>query len=173
MTSQYETNLWSTHDNTVRQAEPISRCFAGERRFSKSRGLSASVSFLPLPLPPLSFFGSHFISRAAKTGLSLLRNQMETLSSTQAISFTFFLLSLIFTSHWWPLAFLILSPRPQNFHVTLPTKKCLFCFLSLALDLCRPFSRWASLAAAYFHFFSVLLLLYIPNLWTMNRRLIL
>ena len=25
-------------------------------------------------------------------------------------------------------------------------KKCLLCFLSLALDLCRPFSRWASLA---------------------------
>ena len=25
-------------------------------------------------------------------------------------------------------------------------KKCLLCFLSLALDLCRPFSRWVSLA---------------------------
>ena len=52
--------------------------FAGERRFSKSKALSASVSFLPLP--PISVFGSHFISRAAKTGLSLLRNQMETLA---------------------------------------------------------------------------------------------
>ena len=31
-----------------------------------------------------TFFGSHFISRAAKTGLSLFRNQMETLA-TQAI----------------------------------------------------------------------------------------
>ena len=61
-------------------------------------------------------------------------------------SFTFFSLSLIFTLHWWPLAFLILSPPLQNFHVVLPTKKCLLCFLSLALDLCRPFSRWASLA---------------------------
>ena len=41
--------------------------------------------FLPSPPPPpLSFFGSHFISRAAKTGLSLLRNKMETLA-TQAI----------------------------------------------------------------------------------------
>ena len=55
-------------------------------------------------------------------------------------------LPLIFILHWWPLAFLILSPPPQNFHVVLPTKKCLLCFLSLALDLCRPFSRWASLA---------------------------
>ena len=58
----------------------------------------------------------------------------------------FFSLQLIFTLHWWPLAFLILSPPLQNFHVVLPTKKCLLCFLSLALDLCRPFSRWASLA---------------------------
>ena len=53
----------------------------------------------------------------------------------------FFSLPLIFTLHWWPLAFLILSPPLQNFHVVLPTKKCLLCFLSLALDLCRPFSR--------------------------------
>ena len=41
--------------------------FAGKRRFSKSRGLCESVSFLPLPLLPLSFFGSRFISRAVKT----------------------------------------------------------------------------------------------------------
>ena len=51
-----------------------------------------------------------------------------------------------FTLHWWPIAFLILSPLVQNCHVVLPTKKCLLCFLSLALDLCRPLSRWASLA---------------------------
>ena len=31
-----------------------------------------------------------------------------------------------------------------KFHVVLPGRKCLL-FLSLALDLCRPFSRWASL----------------------------
>ena len=33
---------------------------------TQARGLSASVSFLPLSLPPLSFFGSCFISREAK-----------------------------------------------------------------------------------------------------------
>ena len=49
------------------QPSQTGAAFAGERRFSKSRGLSASVSFLPLPLPPLSFFGSCFIFRAAKT----------------------------------------------------------------------------------------------------------
>ena len=84
--SQYETNLWSTHVNIVGLIR---------RRFSKSRGLSESVSFLPLPLPlplpPLSFFGSCFISHAANTenpvflGLPLLRNQTETLA-TQAIT---------------------------------------------------------------------------------------
>ena len=57
----------------------------------------------------------------------------------------FFSLPLIFTLHWWPLAFLILSPPLQNFHVVFPTKKCLLCFLSLALNPFRPFSRWPSL----------------------------
>ena len=49
----------------------------------------------------------------------------------------FFSLQLIFTLHWCSVAFLILSPPLQNFLVVLPTKKyLLFCFLSLALDLC-------------------------------------
>ena len=60
--------------------------------------------------------------------------------------FTLFSLPLIFTLHWWRLAFLILLPPLQNYHVVLPTKKCLICFLSLTLDVCRRFSRWASLA---------------------------
>ena len=59
--------------------------FAGERRFSKSRGLSASISFLPHPLPPLYLALVSFLTRPkyAKTGLSLPRNQTETLA-TQA-----------------------------------------------------------------------------------------
>ena len=56
-----------------------------------------------------------------------------------------FSLPLIFTLHCWPLAFLILSPPVQNFHVVLLTKKCLLCFLPLAVDLCGSFPRWASL----------------------------
>ena len=73
-----------------------------------------------------------------------------------------------FTLHWWPLAFPILSPLLHNFHVVLPTKECLLCFLSLALDLqlCRRFLVKLRWPAAYFLFFSVFLLLYIPNLWT-------
>ena len=45
-----------------------------------------------------------------------------------------FSLPLIFILHWWPLAFLILSLSLQNFHVVPPTKNCLPCFLSLALN---------------------------------------
>ena len=87
----------------------------------------------------------------------------------------FFSLPLIFTLHWWPLAFLILSPPLQNFHVVLPTKKCLLCFLSLALDLCRPFSRWASLACRLLSLFLCLsLALYSKFVdMTINLRLIL
>ena len=83
----------------------------------------------------------------------LVTRFMEEMS--YVFSLTFFSLPLIFTLHWWPLAFLILSPPLQNFHVVLPTKKCLLCFLSLALDLqlCRPFSRWAALACRLLYLF--------------------
>ena len=64
--------------------------------------------------------------------------------------FTFFSPPLIFTLHWWPLAFLILLPPLQNFHAVL--------FALFLVEL-----RWP---AAYFLFFSVFLFLYIPNLWT-------
>ena len=54
------------------------------------------------------------------------------------------------TSHF----FLTLVAASISHFVTAGTKfsccsfirKCLLCFLSLALDLCRPFSRWVSLA---------------------------
>ena len=88
----------------------------------------------------------------------------------------FFLPPLNFTLHWWPLAFLILSPPLQNFYVVLPTKNVSFVFLYLALDLCRPFSRRVSLACRLLSlFFSVFALLYVPNFvdMTINLRLIL
>ena len=53
----------------------------------------------------------------------------------------------------WPLAFLILSPPLQNFHVVLPSLK-----IDVALFLVELY--WP---AAYFLFFTVFLLLYIPN----------
>ena len=51
----------------------------------------------------------------------------------------FFSLPLIFTLHWWPVAFLLLTALPQNFHVVLPTEKCLLCFLSLCSKSLLPF----------------------------------
>ena len=64
----------------------------------------------------------------------------------------FFSLPFIITLHWWPVAFLIFSPPLQNCHVVLPTKRCLLFCLSLTLNLCRPFSRWASLACRLLSF---------------------
>ena len=86
-TSRYETNFWSTQVNNVRLAEPIRRPVRWRAGFSKSRGLSARVSFFPLP--PLSFFVLvPFLARPKQKipflCLSLLRNQTETLA-TQAI----------------------------------------------------------------------------------------
>ena len=40
----------------------------------------------------------------------------------------YFSLPLFFTLHWWPLAFLILSPPLQSSHVVLLAKKLLLCF---------------------------------------------
>ena len=65
MTSQYETTFDRHMSILLDWPSQSGAAFAGERMFSKWRGLSASVSFLPLPLPPL--FGSRFISRAVKT----------------------------------------------------------------------------------------------------------
>ena len=60
-------------------------------------------------------------------------------------------------SPWWPLAFLSFSPPLQNFYVVLPTKNVSF-VLSLALALCRSFSRWASLAC---HLYSLFLCIFL------------
>ena len=73
--------------------------------------------------------------------------------STFSRSF-FFSLPLIFTLHWWPLAFLILSPPLQNFHVVLPTENV---SLQISVVLFLVELRWP---AAYFISFSVFLLFY-------------
>ena len=77
----------------------------------------------------------------------------------------FFSVPLTFTLHWWPLAFLILSPPLPNFHVVLPTKKCLLFFISRCRSL-SPFYRWASLTRRLLSLFLRLSLAqYFPNLW--------
>ena len=54
MTSQYETNLWSTHVNIVRLAEPIRRCVRWRTQVFKIEGFVCK-RFLPSPPPPPSF----------------------------------------------------------------------------------------------------------------------
>ena len=62
-----------------------------------------------------------------------------------------FLVHFFFTAAHFHLALVAASishfvTAATKFSCCSSNKKCLFCFLSLALDLCRPFSRWASLA---------------------------
>ena len=88
MTSQYETNLWLTHVNIVRLAEPIRHCVRWRTRgvslqafpsFASPSPLFhflALVSFLPRSKPKISFLG-----------LSLLRNLLTETLATQAILF--------------------------------------------------------------------------------------
>ena len=52
----------------------------------------------------------------------------------------FFSLPLIFTLHWWPLAFLTLSPPLQNFHGVLPSKMSPLFFASRSRSLSPFFS---------------------------------
>ena len=73
----------------------------------------------------------------------------------------FFSLPLIFTLHWWPLAFLIFSPPLKNCHVVLPTKKMspllfiscsrsLSPFFSLSFPGCHLLSLFLCLSFALF-----------------------
>ena len=87
MTSQYETNLWSTHVNIVRLAEPIRHCV---RWRTRGVSLQAFPSFAS-PSPLFHFLALvSFLARSkpkiAFLGLSLLRNLTKTLA-TQAIFF--------------------------------------------------------------------------------------
>ena len=52
--SQYETNFWSTHVNTVRLTEPIRRCVRWRTQVFKIEGFVCK-RFLPSPPPPPTF----------------------------------------------------------------------------------------------------------------------
>ena len=81
--------------------------------------------------------------------------------------FSFFSLPLTFTLHWWLLAFLLSLPPLQNFHVVIPTKKCLLFFISRSRSLLLFFSlSFAGLLLTLSFLGAVCLLLFISNLWT-------
>ena len=88
-------------------------------------------------------------------------NFQKLLSYTFFFRSLFFSLPLIFTLHWWPLAFLILSPPLQNFNVVLPTKKMspLF-FISRSKSLSPFFSLSFAGLQPTFSFLCVSLALY-------------
>ena len=90
MTSQYETDLSSTHVNIVRLAEPIRRCVRWRTQVFKIEGFVCKrfLPFFPSPSPLFHFLALvSFLARSKPKvpflGISLLRNQTETLA-TQA-----------------------------------------------------------------------------------------
>ena len=62
MTSQYETNFWSTHVNIVRLAKPIRRCVRWRTQVFKIEGFVCK-RFLPSPPPSFTFWLSFHFSR--------------------------------------------------------------------------------------------------------------
>ena len=86
------------------------------------------------------------------SGKFLVARVMEEMS--YVFSFTFFLLPLIIILHWWLQPSLFCHRRYKIFMLFFQQKKVSFVFFSLALDLCRPFSRWASLACSLTFTFS-------------------
>ena len=94
---------------------------------------------------------------------------MEEMSYVFLFNFVFHC-PLIFTLYWWPLAFLILSPPLQDFHVVLSKNNVSSVFyfsLQTSVALFLVELRWP---AAYFLSFSVFLLLYIPNLLQQEKK---
>ena len=69
MTSQYETNLWSTHVNIVRLAEPIRRCVRWRTQVFKNRG----VGLQAFPSFPSSSPLFHFLALASFLARSKLK----------------------------------------------------------------------------------------------------
>ena len=117
---------------------------AGERWKNSNRSNYQKSNFARVAHFFCTFLCRCFARLQRQTSRNFFMEEMS-----YVFSFPFFFTPLIFSLHWWPLA---LSPPLQNFHVVLPTKKFLLCFLSLALDLCPPFSLWVSLACRFFSF---------------------
>ena len=113
----------------------------------KKQLCTCSTLFLYISLPLFARLHSRQTSRNF-----LVTRLMEEMS--YVFSFTFFSLPFIFTLHWWPPAFPILSSPLKNFHVVFQQINVFVVFISRS----RPLSP--------FLFFSVFLLLYNPNLWT-------
>ena len=114
-----------------------------------------------------TFFVHFFAVVLHDYNVKLPETSLKEMSHAFLFTFFFYCRSCSPGFHWWPLAFLMLSPPLlQNFHVVFPTKKSpLFFYLSLQISVALFIVelRWP---AAYFLFFSVFLLLCIPNLWT-------
>ena len=77
------------------------------------------------------FFFSFPCRYLARLQRKTSRNRFFMGGNVVSVIVHFFSLPLIFTLHWWPLAFLILSSLLQNFHIGFQQKMSPFFYLSL------------------------------------------
>ena len=77
--------------------------------------------------------------------LSYTRSRLLHGGNVVRVLFHFVLTAAHFHRAWVAASISYFLTLLQNCHVVLPTKKCLHCCLSVALDLCLPLSRWALL----------------------------
>ena len=144
--------IWMFPFSSDSSYDPVAYNLVKTRLLESEAEMEGKFSTLHVQHTFLVHFFAVVLHSEASRNFWVLRFMEE---MSYVFSFTFFSLQLIFTLYWWPLPFLILWPPLQNVHVVLPTKKCLLCFLALALDLWRPFSRWASLACQLIFSFSL------------------
>ena len=85
------------------------------------------------------FFCSFLCLCFARLHRETSRNFLDVTRCFEEMFTFFFSLPLIFILHWWPLAFLFLSPPLKNFNVALPTKKCLLSFFIFRPRSLSPF----------------------------------
>ena len=87
----------------------------------------------------LFFFFFHFLAAVLHDYNAKLPETVFLWGKCRSVIVHFFSLPLIFTLHWWPLAFLILSSLLQNFHIGFQQKMSPF-FISRSRSLSPFFS---------------------------------
>ena len=134
MTQTFDRHIQYSSTSRVNQSLPANAGF-------QNRGvyLQAFPSF-PSPPPSFIFWLSFHFSRGQN------RSFFAPKPNGNAFQYAGYLVYFFSTAAHFHFALVTASishfvTAATKFSCYSPTKKCLFCFLSLALDLCRPFSR--------------------------------
>ena len=142
MPSQYETNLWSTHVNIVRLAEPIRRYVRWRTQVFKIEGY-VSKRFLPSPPPPpsftfwLSFHFSRGQNRKSPSSVFFCSETKRKRLLRRLMIYKLFFSSYLVHKRWLLSQASLRRPRKLGIRIVAWPKPRLFCEESLGLELFR------------------------------------